>query len=297
MEYDAVVIGGGPAGLTAGMYLGIYKLKTIVLEKGVPGGQLSTTQNVANYPGFPHGINGLELGDRMSKQLKDFSVELKATEVTKITKKGKKFTLKTTTGTITTKAIIICSGAQYRRLKVPGEDKFLGRGVSYCATCDAIFTKGKNVVVVGGGNSAVQETIPLSKYAKKITMINIANELTAEPVLLDELKKVKNVKVINKTSVQEIIGDKKVEKVKLNNGKEIPADMIFVFIGLTPATSFLKGFVELSEKGFINVNRNYETNVENVWAAGDCTKNKINQATIAVGEATIAAFNCYEKIK
>lgn len=300
--YDVIIIGAGPAGLAAALYASRDRLKTLVLEKLMPGGQISTTNRIENYPGIVR-IDGPGLIEQMQKQAESFGAETKtSSEVSKLEKlHDGNIAVYCDKDKFTTRAVILAIGSDYRKLGVPGEDKFRDSGVSYCGTCDAPFFQGKHVVAVGGGNTAVQETLHLTKYADKVTMIHRRDEFRASRVLVEELlQKVNesnsNLIIRYSTVATAIQGDGKVQSVKLKNVKtgqeqDYPCDGVFIFIGMVPNTSFLKDFVELTDKGFVKCDCAYlRTTVPGVFVAGDCRIGAAMQLATAIGDGVVAAM-------
>lgn len=301
-NYDCIIVGGGPAGLAAALYTSRDRLKTLILEKFMPGGQINNTDRIENYPGIER-IDGPGLIAQMQKQAESFGAEIKTgSEVTRLEKQPdgliavycdkEKFTART---------VILTPGSDYRKLGVPGEDKFRGSGVSYCGTCDAPFFRGKHVVAVGGGNTAVEETLHLTKFAEKVTMIHRRDEFRASKVLVEELlakanEPNSNLIIKYSTIATEIQGENKVQSVKLKNVKtdaeeDYPCDGVFVFVGMEPNTGFLKGFVELTEHDFIKCDCAYlRTSVPGVFVAGDCRIGAAMQLATAAGDGVVAAM-------
>jgi thioredoxin reductase (NADPH) len=310
-KFDCVIIGAGPAGLAAALYAARDRFKTIVLEKFVPGGQINNTDRIENYPGIEQ-ISGFELGERMAKQAHLFGAEIKTgAEVTAIARlpdgdietacDKDKFLAKT---------VILAPGSSYRHLGIPGEDKFrnAGAGVSFCGTCDAPFFRGKSVVSIGGGNTAVEETLHLCKFAAKVTLIHRRDEFRATKVLQEELiAKTKepnsNLLIKYSTIPTAIEGQNKVGSIRLKNVKtgqeeSYPCDGVFVFIGMVPETGFLKGFVELTDAGFIKCDSVYlRTSVPGVFVAGDCRIGAAMQLATAVGDGVNAAMQIKNYIR
>ncbi len=303
-SYDCVVVGAGPAGLGAGLYTSRDRLKTLILEKFLPGGQISTTDKIENYPGIER-IDGPGLIETMRKQVASFGAEIKTgSEVTKLQKRRDGgITVFCDAAQYTARAVILAPGSSYRKLGVPGEEEFrsAGAGVSYCGTCDAPFFKGKQVVSVGGGNTALEETLHLTKYADKVTLVHRRDEFRATKVVVEELlKKVdeqnSNLTIKYSTVATAIKGKDKVQSVTLKNVKtgeeqDYPSDGIFIFIGMVPNTDFLKGFVELTENGFIRCDCGYlRTSVPGVFVAGDCRIGAAMQLATAVADGVTAAM-------
>jgi thioredoxin reductase (NADPH) len=302
--YDCIIIGGGPAGLGAALYTARDRMKTLILEKFMPGGQIINTDRIENYPGIER-IDGAGLVMQMQKQVESFGAEIKTgSEVTKLAKEPDgKIVVYCDKDKYTARAVILTPGSDYRKLGVPGEEEFrsAGAGVSYCGTCDAPFFKGKQVVAVGGGNTAVEETLHLTKFAEKVTMIHRRDAFRAAKVLVEELLEKANEPNSNlvikyDTIATAIQGEGKVQSVKLKNVKtdeeeDYPCDGVFIFIGMVPNTSFLKGFVELTEHGFVKCDCAYlRTAVPGVFVAGDCRIGAAMQLATAVGDGVVAAM-------
>ncbi len=300
--FDCIIVGAGPAGLAAALYASRDRYKTLILEKFMPGGQINNTDRIENYPGIEQ-IDGPGLIQNMQKQAESFGAEIRTgCEVEHLEKqKDGKIAITCNGKTFLAKVVILTPGSDYRKLGVPGEDKFRGSGVSYCGTCDAPFFRGKHVVSIGGGNTAVEETLHLAKFAQKVTMIHRRDEFRASKVLVEELlakadESDSNLEIKYNTVVTEILGGKKVESVTLKNVKNnteenYPCDGAFVFVGMVPNTGFLKGFVELSEQGFIKCDSAYlRTKVPGVFAAGDCRVGAAMQLATASGDGVVAAM-------
>ena len=303
-HYDCIIVGAGPAGLAAALYTSRDRLKTLMLEKFSPGGQINNTDRIENYPGIEH-IDGPGLIEQMKKQAENFGTEIKiGSEVTSLQKlQDGNIEVGCDEDKYTARAVILSPGSDYRKLGIPGEDKFhsAGAGVSYCGTCDAPFFKGKKVVAVGGGNSALEETLHLAKFAKKVTLIHRRDEFRATKVLTEELLEKSNEPNSNlaikyNTVATAIEGQEKVQSALLKNVKtgeeeDYPCDGVFIFIGMVPNTGFLKGFAELTEKGFIKCDCAYlRTSVAGVFAAGDCRIGAAMQLATAVGDGVTAAM-------
>jgi thioredoxin reductase (NADPH) len=300
--YDCIIVGAGPAGLAAALYAARDRFSTLVLEKFAPGGQISTTNRIENYPGFEH-IAGPELIDRFDAQAKAFGAELKTgAEVTGIEKLADG-TLKVTCDrdSFIGRAVILACGSEFRKLGVPGEDKFRGSGVSYCGTCDAPFFKAKKVLAVGGGNTAVQETLHLAKFAAEVTLVHRRGEFRATKVLVEELthkanQPNSNLKLRLDTLLAAIEGKDKVQSARLKDVKsgaeqDFACDGVFIFVGTVPSTRFLQGFVELTDNGFIKCDCAYlRTAVPGVFVAGDCRVGAAMQLATAVGDGVLTAM-------
>ncbi|MEJ2347894.1 MAG: thioredoxin-disulfide reductase [Patescibacteria group bacterium] len=293
--WDVAIIGSGPASLTAAIYTTRGAASTIILGGEKWGGQLMLTTDVDNYPGFPEGIQGPELMEKMRKQAERFGAEFVQKNVTAVDFSKKPFELMTGDTKYLAKSVIIATGAETRWLNVPGEDKLRGRGVSSCAPCDAPFFKGKNVIVVGGGDSAMEEALVLTKYAESVTIIHRREEFRASAAMQKRVTENKKIKVIWNTEVTEFIGEQKLEKVLLKNNKtgetsEIAADGAFVAIGHAPSTEIFKGKIELDEKGYIAVKDHTQTSVEGVFVAGDVHDYQYRQAVTAAGFGCMASL-------
>ncbi len=303
-NYDCIIVGGGPAGLGAALYTARDRMKTLILEKFMPGGQIINTDRIENYPGIER-IDGAGLIMQMQKQVENFGAELKiGSEVSGLEKlEDGNIAVFCDKNKYTARAVILTPGSDYRKLSVPGEEEFrnAGAGVSYCGTCDAPFFKGKHVVAVGGGNTAVEETLHLTKFAEKVTMVHRRDKFRAARVLTEELlakanEPDSNLIIKYDTVAIAIEGQDKVQSVKLKNVKtnkeeDYPCDGVFIFIGMIPNTGFLKGFVELTEHGFIKCDCAYlRTSVPGVFVAGDCRIGAAMQLATAVGDGVVAAM-------
>jgi len=290
--YDVIIIGGGPAGLTAGIYTQRAMLKTLLVEKAVLGGQIAVSDVIENYPGFPT-ISGPGLMEKFEEHARGAGLEIKMTNVLGIQDNGKEKLVKTSDGDIPAKSIIVATGAKPKIIEVPGERELTGRGVSYCATCDGPFFKGQQVLVVGGGDTAVKEAIFLSKLAEKVSLVHRRDKLRAEKILQEKALSTPNIEILWNHILTEIKGDKGVEKVILknvkdNSTKELGINGIFIFVGVNPTTDFVD--VEKDEYGFIKTDQNMQTSVKGIFAAGDCRDTPLKQVSTAVGDGAIAAF-------
>ena len=289
---DLVIIGGGPAGLTAGIYAQRYMLDTVLLEKQMAGGQVAITDIIENWPGIKS-ITGMELSDRFREHAESLGLKIDMAEVVGIEDKGKKKIIKTTEGEIETRTVIIATGSRPKELGVPGEREFRGRGVSYCGTCDGPLFRDKRVLVVGGGDTAVKESIYLSRLVSQLFLVHRRDQLRAEKMLQERILSIENVVFKWNSLLDRIEGTDGVERAIIHNkltGKEeaIDVDGIFVFVGIEPNTEFVD--VEKDEWGFIKTNQDMETSVEGIFAAGDCRVKPIRQITTAVGDGAIAAY-------
>ncbi len=294
-DYDVVIIGGGPAGLTAGIYTARARLKSLLLEKGATGGWIVNAGVVENYPGFPDGVNGLELADAMQQQAAKFGLETLTAEVTGLNLKGEQKIVKTGEGDITARAVIVAGGSDRIKLGVPGEEEFTGRGVAYCAVCDGYFYRDVPVAVVGGGNAAMNEALELTKFASKITLIHRRDELRATKILQERAFAEPKIEFLWNTVIETIEGEDTVKKLQLKNvqtGEKSTLNIsgIFVATGFRPNTDYLKNIVDLAENGTIITNEKMETNVPGILAAGDIRANSIRQVAAAVGDGAVAAI-------
>jgi len=302
IDYDLVIIGGGPAGLTAGLYAARARLNVILIEKIVPGGQVVISDLIENYPGFPEGISGPDLVQRMTDQVKRFDLNIENNEVIAIDLSNpvKKITLNDRT--ITTHTIIIATGASPKKLGVPGEDTFFGKGISSCATCDGPFFKDSVVAAVGGGDTAVQESLFLTKFVKKLYLVHRRDRLRAEAILQERALASDKIEFIWNSVLTGINGLSHVENISVQNVKtgditELSVDGCFIWVGILPSTQFLKDAVKLDEQGFIIADLNMETSVPGVFAAGDVRNTTLRQISTAVGDAAIAAFSAEQYIE
>jgi len=295
-KYDVVIIGGGPAGLSAGIYTARARLATLLIEKGGIGGQIINSEMVENYPGFTSGISGIDLTQAMHQQAAKFGLETLYDEVTGIKVTGKQKTVITSQGNFTAKAVIIAGGSDRLKLGVPGEAEFTGKGVSYCATCDGAFFRDKTVAVVGGGNAATTEALELIKFARQIILIHRRNELRATKIMQERIKADARITIYWDTVVLEILGDKAVDKISLRNVKTkkettLAVSGVFIAVGSQPATGYLKGVLKLDDVGAIVTNGRLETSVPGIFAAGDIRSGSIRQVVGAAGDGAIAAIN------
>lgn len=295
MNYDVIIIGGGPAGLSAGIYASRAKLKTLLIEKVFPGGQVATTYLVENYPGFDTEIGGMELSNHFKTQAEKFGTEIKTGEITKIEQDQKAFKVSLGNNTFTGATLIIATGTVPRKLNVPGEKEFLGKGVSYCATCDGAFFKGKKVAVSGCGNSGVGEGLFLLKFADHVTFIARSSYVRADKHFQEKAKANKNTLFLLNRDFVSINGTKTVESITikdLTNNKEetIPMDGIFIYKGWTPNSSFVKDLVKCDKDGYIITNEDMETSVPGIYAAGDIRIKTVRQIATATSDGVIAAI-------
>lgn len=295
--YDLIVVGGGPAGLTASLYAAREGIDTLVIERSGVGGQAGITERIDNYPGFAQGIKGGDLADQMRAHAERFGVEiLPAQAVTQVSAQGDYRMVVTETGDeYCAGALLLTTGTQYRRLGAPGEEDLIGAGVHFCATCDGPFYKGRDLVVVGGGNSGLEEGLFLTKFASSVTILEVRDRLGASQILQDKVASHPRMSVRLETTVEEFRGDGHLDSVavkdlKTGTTEELKAAAAFIFIGLDPYTDFVKGSIKLDKWGFIETDRALETSLPGVFAAGDSRSGSTKQVSSAVGEGTTAAL-------
>ncbi|MCL6638374.1 MAG: thioredoxin-disulfide reductase [Firmicutes bacterium] len=294
VKRDLVIIGGGPAGLSAGIYAARADIDTVLLERGIPGGLVVSTETIENYPGFAEGVGGPELMMEMEKQARRFGLEIASTNVESLDPVDGGIMIKTDSGEILAGAVIVATGVQNRLLNVKGEAEFTGRGVSYCATCDGAFFRGKKVAVVGGGDAAVEEAIFLTRFADKVTIIHRRGELRATKIVQKRAFENQKIDFMWHSVVDAINGEGGVESVTVQdvrNGEksEMPADGVFIYVGHKPVTDLVKEYVETDEKGYIITDENMRTSQPGIFAAGDVRKKILRQVVTAVADGAIAA--------
>ena len=302
--HDLVVIGAGPSALAAAIYTTREDIETVLFEKGIIGGLAATTDWIDNYPGFPKGISGLDLGEALREQAERFGADIQLGEVTNIINEGDTKRLVTTEGDVSARAVLIATGSGYKKLGIPGEEEFYARGVHYCATCDGAFYRDKRLVVVGGGNSAVQEALFLTRFATHIDLL-VRSELRASDVLLHELEKATDkITVYTQTTTDAIIGtEDKVQKVVgtnrlTGNTIELDTDGVFVFVGLKPNTLFLQDTaIDLDDVGLIKSDNKLQTSMPGVFVSGDVRSGATMQIASAVGEGATAALRIREYLE
>jgi thioredoxin reductase (NADPH) len=300
-KYDVIIIGGGPGGLTAGLYTSRAGLKTLLLERGLFGGQIVNAQRVDNYPGFPQGISGAELGLLMQQQATKYGLDTVTTEVTGL-KPGQTYSVVTSDGSFETETIIIAAGSEYSKLGVSGEDKLLGRGVSYCATCDGFLFRGRDVAVVGGGDTAITDALELSQHAAKVHVIHRRDELRAGKILQHQAFAQPKLKFVWDSVVEEITGDGVVTGVRLRNVKTgkisiLRVEGVFVAVGLKPNSQSFDNIVDLDEMGYIMTDELMATSAPGVFAIGDIRRNSVRQVASAVGDGATAALSAFKYLR
>ena len=293
--YEVIIIGGGPGGLTAGLYTSRARLSTLLIENALFGGQMTTTEMIENYPGFPQGVSGDELGRLMEDQAKKFGVKTVTEEVVKVSLEGDVKVVQTDESTYRCEALIVGTGTEYRKLGVPGEKEFTGKGVSYCATCDGAFFRDSQIVVVGGGDSALTEALFLTKFARELTIIHRRDALRGTKIYQERALASPKIKFLWNSIVQEIKGDSTVRSINVKNVKtgeikEVETEGVFLFVGLVPRTQFLKGVVQMDAAGYILTDEDCETSAKGIFAVGDCRKKLLRQIATAVGDGATAAF-------
>jgi thioredoxin reductase (NADPH) len=296
-RYDVIIIGGGPAGLSAGLYAARAGLKSLLLERGIFGGQIVNARLVENYPGFPEGISGPELGEFMRRQAIKYGLETVTTEVTGL-KTGNTYEVSTTEGNIQAKSIIIAAGSEYRKLDVAGEERLSGRGVSYCATCDGFFFRDQEVAVVGGGDTAITDALELAQHCRKVYIIHRRDQLRATKALQEKAFSQPKIELVWNTVVDEIMGDKMLKRLRLRNVKtgqssDLEVDGTFVAVGLKPNSQAFSQLVTLDEAGFIVTDELMRTSALGVFAAGDVRHNSFRQVITAAGDGAAAASSAF----
>ena len=300
--YDVIIVGAGPAGMTAAVYTSRGNLSTLMLERGMPGGQMANTEEIENYPGFET-ILGPELSTKMFEHAKAFGAEYAYGDVTEVIDEGNYKTIKSGNKEYKARAIIITTGAEYKKMGVPGEKELTGFGVSYCAVCDGAFFKKKNIVVIGGGDSAVEEGGYLTRFADKVTIIHRRDELRAQKILQDRAFANEKIDFIWNSTVKQVNGkDGKISSVTLvstvdGTETEFETEGMFVYIGMDPLTAPFKNLGILDEHGYVVTNENMETSVPGIYAAGDVRQKMLRQVVTATGDGSIAAQTCQKYLE
>ena len=299
--YDVVIVGAGPAGMTAAVYASRANLSTLMLERGMPGGQMANTEEVENFPGFDY-ITGPELSNKMFEHSQKFGAEYKYADIKNVEVDGDIKVIKTSSDDILARTLIIATGAEHKKIGIPGEEELAGRGVSYCAICDGAFFKEKHLVVIGGGDSAVEEGMFLTKFASKVTIVHRRDTLRAQEILQDRAFNSEKIDFIWNTEIESINGEGKVSSVTLRNNEtdetyDFEADGVFIYIGMKPLTAPFENLGILTEDGYVDSNDEMETSQKGVFAAGDVRVKTLRQIVTATGDGSIAAQNAYEYLE
>lgn len=299
--HDLIIIGAGPAGLTAGLYAGRFRLNTLLLEKAIVGGQIILSDTIENYPGFPGAVHTHELMDNMRKQCEGLGLNIDMHEIIKLEGGCDKIKVISSDRDFEAKAVIVACGCQQKRLGVPGEERLIGKGVSYCGTCDGPLFKNKEIAVIGGGDRAIEEAIFLAKYASKVNLIHRRGSLRGSKVLEEEAAKSGKINIILDSLADEITGLDKVSGVKIRNLKTNSVSLldcqgVFIFVGIQPNTNFLKGSLQLDEHGFIITDNDMRTSLSGIFAAGDCRQKALRQVITAASDGAIAAYSAKQYI-
>ncbi|MBQ7956447.1 MAG: thioredoxin-disulfide reductase [Clostridia bacterium] len=299
--FDMIVIGGGPAGYTSALYASRAGFDTLVLERMAPGGQMALTDTIDNYPGFENGVDGFDLGVKMQSQAERFGAKTEFADVTDVdfTEKIKK--ISTTAGEFFAKTIVVATGANPRELGIENEKEYAGKGVHYCAHCDGRFYKDKTVAVVGGGNTAIQDVLYLSRIAKKVYVIHRRDSFRATKIYVEQLKKAENIEILYNSTVESIIAEERVSGITVKNSdagekKKLECDALFVSIGRIPATEFLKGKINLDESGYIIADETTKTSENGVFAVGDVRTKELRQVVTAVADGAVAVHFAEKEI-
>lgn len=292
--YDVIIVGGGPAGITAGIYCQRANLKTIIFEKDAIGGQIASSPLVENFPGCKS-ISGAQLATNFFEQAEELGVQIEIEEVLEIIP-GKINKVKTDFGEYESKVVIIATGSKYRLLGLPNEVNLIGKGIAFCTSCDGAFFKGKTIAVIGGGNSAVTNALYMANLCNKVYLIDICDHLICEKTLEDKLRSLSNVEIIQQTGVKEIIGEDELSGIKLTNDRELSIQGMFISIGMVAQTDVVKDVVSLNKQNYI-IGDDCTTDKEGIFVAGDCRDKKIRQLTTAVADGTTAAINAIKYIE
>ncbi len=297
-RYNVIIVGGGPAGLTAGLYAARAGLKSLLLERGIFGGQIVNARIVENYPGFPEGVSGMELGEFMRLQATKYGLETLTTELTRV-EAGKYYEVFTEEGNFQTQSIIIAAGSEYRKLDVAGEKRLLAHGVSYCATCDGLFFRDMEVAVIGGGDTAITDALELAQLCRKVYIIHRRDRLRATKALQDKVFSQSKIEMIWDTVVNEIVGDEVLKSLHLRNVKtgqlsNLEVEGLFVAVGLSPNSQLFSKLVKLDEAGFIITDELMRTSAPGIFAAGDVRHNSFRQVVTAAGDGATAASSAFK---
>ncbi len=302
LDYDIAIIGGGPGGLSAAIYASRGGLDTVVFEKGLVGGQIVLTADIENYPGFEENLSGFDIADKMKKQANNFGTEFKMEEVLEVKPKGKIKSVVTNSKEYKVRSIIIATGANPRKLGVEGEARLTGKGVSYCATCDGALYRDKIVAVVGGGDSAVEEALFLTRFARKVYIIHRRDKLRAIKLVRERAFRNEKIEIVWNSIVKEIEGKDFVENLKLHNKEDdrdfdLTIDGVFMYVGIIPNNKLVKEFVELDEQGFIQTDASMSTNIPGLYAVGDINQKVLRQVVTAASDGATAAFEAEKWIE
>ena len=294
-DYDLIIAGGGPAGLTAGLYAARSRMRVLLIEKMAPGGQAATTFHIENYPGFPDGIAGPDLAQAMETQARKFGLEVAFGEVKALASREPFWELEYEDKKLLAKGIIIATGVESKKLGIPGEETLRGRGVSYCGTCDGPFFKGQEIGVIGGGDSAVDEALYLTRFASRVYLIHRRRSLRAEKILQERAFQNPKIEILWDTIVTKVLGETGVEGLEImdlrsKDCRTLPLSGVFFYVGLLAKTEFLKGIVNLDEQGYVMTDDNMATSARGVFAAGDVRRKILRQVATAVGDGAAAAF-------
>jgi len=300
-KHEVIIIGGGPAGLTAGVYTSRMGLKSHLVERGLFGGQMVNATLIENYPGFPKGISGLDLASLMHEQAGKYGLGVSTADVTGI-QPGQPYRVVTTEQTLEAEAVIVAAGSQYRRLEVPGEERLVGRGISYCATCDGPLFAGEEVAVIGGGDTAITDALELTQHALKVSLVHRRDQLRASQVLRERALAHPRMAFIWDTVVEEVVGDRMVQGLKLRNVKTgqistLEVAGVFVAVGLTPNSQPFKGLLNMTETGHVVADELLATSVPGIFAAGDIRRNSPRQISAAVGDGATAALSAFKYLR
>lgn len=292
--YDVIIIGGGPAGITAGIYCQRANLKTIIFEKETIGGQIASSPLVENFPGCKS-ISGAQLATNFYEQADELGIPIEIEEVLEIIP-GEKIKVITDFGEYESKVVILATGSKYRLLGLPNEVEYIGKGIAFCTSCDGAFFKGKDIAIIGGGNSAVTNAIYMSNIAKKIYLVDICDHLICEKTLEDKLRSLDNVEIIQQTGVKELLGDDELNGVILSNDRKLDIQGMFISIGMVAQTELVKDLVKLNKQNYVD-SEDCKTNLDNIFVAGDCRSKNIRQLTTAVADGTTAAINAIKYLE
>jgi thioredoxin reductase (NADPH) len=299
--YDVIIAGAGPAGMSAAVYASRANLSTVMIERGIPGGQMANTEEIENYPGYDH-ILGPELSNKMFEHAQKFGAEYQYGEIQAVEDHGDYKLVKTSNGDVKGRSLIIATGASPRKLGIPGEDKFTGRGVSWCAVCDGAFFKNKELVVIGGGDSAVEEAVYLTRFASKVTIIHRRDEFRAQKILQKRAFENPKIEIIWNTVVKEVLGENKVsgvvlEDVKTGETRQFPCDGVFIYVGMDPLSAPFKSLGITNENGYIPTDDQMRTRVPGIFAAGDVREKTLRQVVTATNDGSIAAISAQHYVE